>query len=177
MIDLRFDASDFDRLGKAFMRLPPEIKAKAFARAMPRVRGMVRTRIVKRSSERIDVPVGKIRSRTTAKFDYAESAVEITIRSGWISLAELGARQTRTGVTVRLRGSYKHAFLATMASGHTGVMMRDGKARLPIHELYGPNPAHDVTNNPDAFIPTLVDAIETSVLPRVLHELDRLLPR
>lgn len=46
------------------------------------------------------------------------------------------------GVTARLpggAGTYPHAFLAQMASGHLGVFERNTKARLPIHELMGPS--------------------------------------
>mgnify|MGYP001259438429 CR=1 FL=1 len=49
--------------------------------------------------------------------------------------------QTKRGVSVRInkRGSTKRirgAFVANMASGHRGVFVRKGKARLPIKELW-----------------------------------------
>ncbi|WP_233863498.1 phage tail protein [Paraburkholderia adhaesiva] len=71
-----------------------------------------------------------------------------------IPLAEYSAKQTRAGASVRVkngRKTIKHAFVATMESGHTGVFMRVGKAHkrvtkngktywsgLPIRELFGP---------------------------------------
>lgn len=49
-------------------------------------------------------------------------------------------RQTRKGVTVSInkgkRVLIRHAFIATMRSGHEGVFKRTGKKRLPIRELY-----------------------------------------
>jgi hypothetical protein len=45
-------------------------------------------------------------------------------------------------VSYRLRGSrgrIPSAFIATMASGHTGVFARKTKKRLPIQELFGPS--------------------------------------
>ncbi len=72
-----------------------------------------------------------------------------------IPLIDYGAKQNRTGVSVRVkngRKTIKHAFIATMESGHTGVFLRTGKAHkrvekngrvrwsgLPIRELYGPS--------------------------------------
>lgn len=177
MFDVRFDAGEIELLGRAFQRLPGEIKAKAFARAMSRMRDMARTRIVRRSAERTDLTQAMVRERTTAYFNAGGSTIEVIERSGWISLYKLGARETRTGVSVRMRGSYRHAFIAGMQSGHKGVMIREGRARLPIKELYGPNPAHDITNNPEEFTKTLAELIEETLLPRVLHEIERLLPR
>jgi len=173
---LIFDAGEIDMLGRAIARLPGEIKTKAVARAMIRMRDMARTRVVRRSSERTDIPVGMVRALTTAHMNAGGHSLEVVEKSGWIPLAKLGARQTATGVSVRNRGSYRSAFIAGMASGHRGVMMRNGKARLPIHELFGANPAHDVTNNPDEFLPVLAELIEEHLAPRVLHELGRLLP-
>ncbi|KAA3510113.1 phage tail protein [Agrobacterium rosae] len=176
-MEVVFDASELQALGRAINRLPGEIKAKAMGRAMRRMRDMAKTRVVKRSAERTDLPQRKVRELTTAYFNAGGNTIEIIEKSGWIPLAVLGATQTKSGVRVRLRGSYKSAFLAKMASGHRGVMKRTGKARLPIRELYGPNPAHDITNNPDVFLKVLAEIIEDSLAPRVLHEIDRLLPR
>ncbi|QRM55135.1 hypothetical protein [Sinorhizobium sp. BG8] len=175
--EIRFDASDFDNLGRAIARLPGEIKTKAMARAMRRMRDMARTRIVDHSHKRTKVPVRMVQALTKAYFNAGGNTVEVIEKSGWIGLAKLGARQTKTGVTTRARGSYKSAFIATMASGHRAVLMRDGKGRLPIHELFGANPAHDVTNNPDEFLPVLAQLIEEHLAPRVLHEIERQLPR
>lgn len=177
MSDVVFDASEIEQLGRAIANLPGEIKGKAMARAMSRMRDMARTRIVRRSAERVDVPAGRVRQMTTAHFNAGSATIEAIEKSGWIPLYQLGARQTRSGVSVRLRGSYRSAFIAEMKSGHRGVMKRQGKGRLPIRELFGPNPAHDVTNNPEVFLKVLAELIEDHLAPRILHELDRLLPR
>ena len=68
-----------------------------------------------------------------------------------------GARQTRKGVTVRMRTDkprklFAHAFIATMKSGHRGAYIRARDLKrwtkgrrgprsqnLPIVELFGPN--------------------------------------
>lgn len=50
-------------------------------------------------------------------------------------------RQTKQGVSVQIkagggRALIRHAFVAQMRSGHTGVFFRQGKARLPIEEAF-----------------------------------------
>lgn len=62
-----------------------------------------------------------------------------------ILLSRWHARQTGRGVSYRLkggRGRHPHAFIRTMRSGHVGVFVRQGKARLPIKELFGPSLGH-----------------------------------
>jgi hypothetical protein len=183
MAEIIFDASDFEVIGRAFMRLPGDIKAKAFARAMRRMRDMARTDVVNRGAERTDLTRKMVRQRTTAYFNAGGATIEIVEQSGWIGLYKLGATQTGKGVRVRNRGSYPGAFIAKMKSGHSGVFDNTGGKNSKsgrnnqIRELFGPNPAHDVTNNPDEYLKVLAEILEDRLLPRVIHELDRLLPR
>lgn len=171
------DAAEYLALSRAIRKLPDEIKVKAFARAGRRVTEMARTRYVRRASPRLKLPQRIIREKTTARFNAGGNMSEVVVRSGWIPLQKLGATQTSKGVRVRMRGSYKSAFIATMKSGHTGVMMRTSAARLPIRELFGPNPAHDITNNDAVYLAVMAEVIDEVMAPRVLHEIDRLLPR
>ena len=106
-----------------------------------------------------------------------------------ISLYEYGARSTSKGVSVNVKGGrklIKHAFIATMPTGHTGVFMRkpgviQGKrgkmiqARALGHELFGPA-------IPSMFVSEIVTRAMTSKLneqfPKELdHELGRLRAR
>jgi hypothetical protein len=192
MTEVRFDASEIEQLSRAIAKLPGQIKTKAMSSAMRRMREMARTRIVKRSAERTDLPVRKVQALTTAFFNAGGNTIEIVEKSGWIALYKLGAVQTSGGVRVKARGSYRHAFIAAVTAGsggdnetqHTGVFMRvpgqkmrSNPKKEAIREMFGPNPAHDVTNNPDEFVKVLAELIEDHLAPRVLHELDRLLPR
>lgn len=170
------DASEYLALSRAIRKLPGEIRAKAFARAGRRVTEMARTRYVKRAAPRLKLAQKVIRERTTARFNAGGNTSDVVVRSGWIPLFKLGATQTSRGVRVTLRGSYRSAFIATMGSGHTGVMMREGKGRLPIQELFGPNPAHDITNNDEVYLAVLAEVINEALAPRLLHEISRLLP-
>lgn len=169
-----FDASDFARLAKDLSNIPYELKYVAVGRAMQRVAKMGATQVIKRVAERIDIPQKFVRERTYAYQSNLEA--NIRVRSDWISLYKLGARQTKKGVTVRGRGSYRSAFIAGMSSGHAGVFKRTSAARLPIRELYGPNPANDITTSPEVYQDLIDGVAERYVLPRLMHELTRLLP-
>ncbi len=172
--EIRYDTTDFFRLSAAFERLPAEIKTKVAARAMARIGDMGRTRIVRRIADRIDLPPGIVRDKTQAYI--SGDAAVVRVASDWISLYRIGARQTRSGVTVRARGSYRSAFIATM-NGGTAVFKREGSSRFPVEALYGPNPANDVRTSPDVYQAVLIDIAEKMILPRMLHELGRILPK
>lgn len=63
----------------------------------------------------------------------------IQVNTNPVPLFQYGAKQTKQGVTVNVKGIrklVKHAFIAKMKSGHEGVFLQRGKARLPIDELY-----------------------------------------
>lgn len=174
--EILIDASEVEQLGRAIANLPGQIKAKAMARAMRRMRDRARTEAVNYMTKRLSVPRGLVSKTTVAHFNAGGNTIEVVEKSGWIPIYALGARQTRAGVSTRLRGSYRSAFIAKMSNGHTGVMKRVGSSRLPIRELFGPNPAHDITNSPDEYLELLAGMIERELAPRVLHELGRLLP-
>lgn len=190
MLALEFDHSDIDALGRGLTAAGKSIAVKSMVRAMRRMTTMARTRVVKEGADRTDMPVGKVRAITTAHFNAGGNSIEVVERSGWIPLAKLSPRQTRKGVTIPSRGSYNHAFIAFMKSGHYGVFRRvTGEDMDPRHaqekygrskkqairELFGANPAHDVTNNPDEYMQVLAELIETQLAPRYVHELDQAL--
>lgn len=175
MQQVHIDATDFVAKSRAIQRLPPKIRRTAFGRALRHVGSKTKTAYIRRAAKRLSIAQKHIRSRTKSR--PAMDAVEITVKSDWIPLIKLGASQHSKGVKVNMRGSYRHAFIAGMASGHTGVFLRDGAPRLPISELHGPNPAHDIVNNPDVYEDFLGDIVERDVAPRVVHEVLFLLSR
>ena len=76
------------------------------------------------------------------------------------------------GVTAGAKGrrtTIPSAFIATMSSGHRGVFKREGKARGPISQLYGPSVGHVFVKH------------ESEIVARgeeqLLGELNRLLDR
>jgi Prophage minor tail protein Z (GPZ) len=169
------DSSDFARRSAAIGKLPAAIRHRAFASAMRRVGDTATSKIVKRDAQRIKVPQKIVREKTRV-FTFGDTS-EISVKSGQLSLAKLGGRETARGVSVPLRGSYKGAFIAAMKSGHEGVMKRVGASRLPIHELYGPNPASDIVRHEPVYQQVLGEVMDTVLIPRFLHELSRILPK
>ena len=66
--------------------------------------------------------------------------IQVSPRRRAISLINFDARQTATGVSVKIKSKrvlVKHAFIAKVrSSANKGVYMRIGKPRLPIRALY-----------------------------------------
>ncbi len=177
--DLRIDDRDLVHLRRALERVPGEIKTKAMSRAMRRLTQMARPRIVDRNANHVKLPKEIVAKLTTAAFNAGGNTSKVVVESGWIPLQRLGAVQNAQGVYVNLRGSYRHAFIAMMKSGHVGVFQRipgtsmsSNAKREQIRELFGPNPAHAITNNPDVYLDVMAELIETALMPRYVHELE-----
>lgn len=60
-----------------------------------------------------------------------------------------------------------HSFLATMASGHQGVFVRKGRARLGIRELFGPSIGHVFRK----FLPLAEARAREALVTNLSHEL------
>ncbi|NTI92282.1 hypothetical protein G6L78_01420 [Agrobacterium rhizogenes] len=174
--DLRIDDHELAQLRRAIERVPGEIKVKAMSRAMRRMGQMARTRIVDRNAKHVKLPKQLVAALTTAAFNAGGNTSKVTVESGWIQLQRLGAVQSSSGVYVNVRGSYRHAFVAAMKSGHVGVFRRVSGSRQ-IRELFGPNPAHAITNNPDVYLDILATLIEGTLYPRYVHELEFILSK
>lgn len=151
---VQIDAKDFDRLADAFKRLPPEMQAKVFGRAMGRSRKVVERTYAQLASRRMDVAQKHImaRMRSSASLDQ----MTLTIKSTQIPLHELGAKQNERGVRVALRGSYQSAFIAKAGKSEGRVLKRPGApvkdaSRYPVLKLYGPNPAGEATRSPSTY--------------------------
>ncbi|SMD18480.1 hypothetical protein [Rhizobium sp. RU36D] len=183
-VDLKIDDKDLAQLRRAIERLPGEIKTKAMRRAMSRLTAMAKTRIVARNAPHTKMPPALVRAMTTGHFNAGGNSSRLVVQSGWVHLQKLGAVQTDSGVFVNLRGSYKHAFQATMKSGHVGIFARILETQMPgvkhkreqIVELFAANPAHAITKKPDIYLEVLAELIESHLFPRYAHEVTRLLP-
>lgn len=84
-----------------------------------------------------DVPIA-VRNASASRLE-----AQVIASGKRIPLIKFSARQTKRGVTARLKGGagkYPNAFIATMPTGHQGVYQRrPGARRLPIYELFGPS--------------------------------------
>lgn len=175
--NLFVDTSDFLDKASAIKRLPDELKAKAFRRAVRHTRGKMRTQVARKLASYTGLPYSKVKPLARSDITMAD-AVEVAVRSKWIPLIELsGVRATkRKGVYTRTRGSYRNAWIAQMKT--KGVFVREGMERGPVDELYGPNPAHAMGEDRHQEFQKMADTImERDFLPRVLHELDFILSK
>lgn len=174
---LNIDASDFRALGAAMHRLPADLKVKAFRSAVNHTGKKARTQIARLAAKYSGLPYRF--TRDAAQMRLTGDDVEIKLRSKWISLAQLGPRQTRKGVSVRGRGSYASAFLAhSKISGGNAVLIRKGKSRTPVRELYAANPAHAMGEDRHGEFQRMAEEImDRDFAARLLHEVDRRLSR
>lgn len=66
------------------------------------------------------------------------------------------------------RGRLKHAFIATMASGHRGVFQRTDKSRLPIGEKHGPSLGGVFRKH----LKPVEESAQETLLANLRHEID-----
>lgn len=124
------------------------------ARALNRAIMSVRTQVTRAVASNVGIKQALVRDRIRiqeARPERLEARLEL--RGRRLPLTAFGARQTRRGVTYRLKGGkglVPGGFLATMASGHRGVFVRKAPTRsraglrrgapaLPIREAFGPS--------------------------------------
>ncbi|WP_169743242.1 phage tail protein [Hoeflea phototrophica] len=176
-VELGIDARDFRVLGAAIHRLPAELKAKAFRSAVNHTGKKARTQVARLAAKYSGLPYRF--TRDAAQMKLTGDDVEIRLRSKWISLAALGAVKSPRGVRVRGRGSYAGAFIATSKiSGGRAVLIRKGKSRTPVRELYGANPAHAMGEDRHGEFERLAQSLmDRDFADRLLHEINRLIPR
>jgi hypothetical protein len=169
----------------------------------------VRTESVKHIGAKVTLKAAVIRRYFQVnKMQVSSLSADIECKSKPIPLIEFSARSVLKGVSLKVlksgqRDTVRHAFIATMKSGHTGVFWREenrrgnkwpvGKRRvlpspkqkgyrgsleelqLPIHELYGPR-VPDIFDDPDIIQPVLANA-STRFDDRLEHHTNRLLDR
>ena len=132
-----------DNLKSAVARL--EVRSRklvddAAVRALNRTAGTVRTHAVREIRKRYRIAAGVVRGQMRiVRANRGRLTAEVIATGRRIPLIHFSARQTAKGVTVRVTAERKlvrHAFIATMPGGHTGVFARKGRERLPIKEIF-----------------------------------------
>lgn len=153
-IDVRADIS------KALAKLTTisnEVRDKAVVRALNKTATQVKTQAAREIRDvGYNLKIGKIKQSIDIRRASKSTLVAVVKASGRpIGLINYAARQTKSGVSVQVKGGRKvinGAFIATMPSGHKGVFVRLGDAHkkvtrrgkvrwsgLPIKELFGPS--------------------------------------
>jgi len=153
----------------------------AAPRALNRMRDQAKTAGFRKLADVYDIGPRTMDKYARVTFADRRSLIaSINVKGAGFPLYAFDARQTRQGVTVKVKGKrvlISHAFLATMPSGHVGVFARGaygasfkfgGKGRritkprakrteLPIRELFTFGPSKAFAN------PDVVDAMQTRV--------------
>ena len=116
--------------------------------------------------QRVIVQYGKVRTVRAGggSLDYL-----IIARGGPIPLKHFRARQTRKGVTAspwNNRKTYKSAFIVNSLGGH--AFWREGKSRLPIKRIAGPNVPKEMVK--DEVAAAFQSTVASFLAPRVEHE-------
>jgi hypothetical protein len=183
--------SNIDEVLAGMKRRRDAVVTKAIPLALNRCAEMARTnaaRVLVAAGYRIPVRFVKAAIKIT-KATPSRHSVTIRFSRQPIPLFVYGARQTRDGVSVQVKGQRKRiksAFVATMPSGHIGVFVRKPDARhkpvsvgghtrssaLPIRELFGPSIGGAFAT--ETVRQALLKSIEENFKRRLAHEIKRL---
>lgn len=139
-----FDVSgDLQRLGGDLAKLSERLADTCVKNALNRCADMVKTEAGRQIRQTYNVKLTAISKQMKTRYASASNlnAMVVTMGNAFPLIGFSGTRQNATGVQVQIKvGSapktITHAFIATMKSGHVGVMMRQGKQRLPIDEKF-----------------------------------------
>ncbi|MCF3642917.1 phage tail protein [Rhizobium sp. TRM95111] len=170
---LSLDMRDMAQLRRRIETLPTEMKQRVMVRAMGRVKDMARTQLKRRVSEKINLQQKYVNDFTVAR--YGPEEIHFRVEAGWYPLSRMNPKQTKKGVAVRFpngAANYRSAFVNT--GNRNRVMRRTGPGRYPVEELFGPNPANAINNDPELFESFLADLVEDRLAARMLHEIVRL---
>ena len=181
-------------------------KRVAIMRATNDVLGGVRTEATRLIFAKVTLKSAVIRKHFSLnKMQKSNLSADVKCVGDPLPLINYGARQVNKGVSVKVlksgkRDTIRHAFIATLGSGHTGAFWREGNVRggswktgrrralpspstgsmlreyqLPIRQLYGPAvPA--IFDDDDIMGPTLSNA-DVRMAERLNYHTDRLLDK
>lgn len=142
MLTIRFDKDKLKKLERELRNFPRALP-KVMSRALTRTATSARTEISRSLASRIGMKIKDVRSRLTlTRATYSNWRSMVRISGRRFGLIKFAARQTKKGVTYRKGRSrilIRHAFIATMPSGHRGVFIRKAGPHLPIAEMRGPS--------------------------------------
>lgn len=129
-------------LDAALWGLDGRTLTRAVVRAANRTLTGARAEASKSLRKRVNLKAGTIKDQMrTYKASTARPAARIEVPYSPISLKRYGARQVRSGLSVRVlktggRKRIKSGFIVDKIGGHS--FLRIGKSRTPIKKLYGP---------------------------------------
>ena len=138
-----------DRQMRRFVNKMPKAGKRSIARSLNKAITQTRTRAAREISAKRNILVGRAKKDMRiqrASPDRPVAAIHASGKPIPVIAVKGVKRQTPLGVKAKIEAKkkphlFKGAFIATMASGHTGVFERIGKKRLKIRELKLPSVA------------------------------------
>ncbi|GEM_PF-922899 len=130
MYEAVVDKATLDRLTEQLSGIRNGVEIAA-SRAINKVAVSARVKIVRALIAHINLTQAELKRRNLKLFKANRRQLigAITVRGARIPLKHFGARQTKQGITYRLKpgspSKIPHAFLATMKSGHEMVALRE----------------------------------------------------
>lgn len=180
-ISVRLDRAELNQLKRELAGVKNGVP-RAMSAAVNRSLTTGRTLISKSVRDVATIKAGDVKDAMKIKrASVANPKGSIRIDHKPISLSKFTISQKKPGVSARVwKGSgrtlYKHAFIATMRSGHKGVFRRVGRNRLPIKEIYGPTPEGLLRKRP-ALLESIKAAIGDAFRKNLESQVNRLLKR
>lgn len=131
--EVLFTARGLDKLERAMLATPTEVH-KAERRAMKRTITWARKQMLRAGSESFGVPQSRLKKAQRSAMVVRDGGGRVwfgtkPLRSGYAGTPRQQKRAAKVG-----KHKFPGAFVATMASGYTGIFKRVGKSRLPIRE-------------------------------------------
>ena len=140
MIDVTFSKRDMNKLQRTLQAVPkalPKVLSRALNKTATTVRAEVSRGLKKESKMNVSVIKKAI---AFTKATYKVWVARLDVFGKRIPLVQFNARPKGKGIAYSIGKKYiQGGFIQTMPTGHRGALIRQGKARLPIHELFGPS--------------------------------------
>lgn len=144
LVEIKIDEPQLRQVRQTLAGIPKAMP-RVISRAINRTISPAKTAVSRGIRQEVNIKAGDLNKKIKvekATFGKWEGRIKLSTKR--IPLEDFGAKQTAKGVSYKIKkaGGRKvisSGFIATMASGHTGVFKRKGKTRLPIQEKFGPS--------------------------------------
>lgn len=138
-------STNFEQVGRQLDRMRDDVGARALASALNRTMEQARTAMSREIRQEFNMPAAKVSAALRvrrASFKAGRFGMEAMLespskRGRSLNLINFAARQTRQGVTVKIKKGGPRKLLrgAFIANDGRTVFVREGKSRLPIKAL------------------------------------------
>lgn len=180
LVNIDFDTREVSALANRLVLFGPNVRAKAMGRGLSKVGKQGAVSLKQGIAKEYNVKAADVAKRMTVVSQRAGMRVEIrararNARSNRIPLLQFGAKESKgKGVTFTIRKGagktrLRHAFIATMPNGKTGVFERV-PGRHSIKEVLGIDITHMMVGK--RVLPTAMKKIKDNMNRVVIHELE-----